>query len=230
LFPPEPRKIVTYEPRIFEAPDLEQARRLILTPEGASTDDRWERETPILAALACRKLTLDPGTIILDYGCGIGRVARELIRRQQCIVIGVDISRSMRAHATAYVDSDRFVTCSPETFDLMTRHGLAVDAALCVWVLQHCADPALDVARINASLRPGAPLFVVNNKIKRAVPVVSADDASPVRSGFWIDDNVDVESILKDAFELAEEGRFAKGEVADGVVDHCFWAIYRRHR
>ena len=33
---------------------------------------------------------------VLDYGCGIGRIAKELILKTSCKVIGVDISESMR--------------------------------------------------------------------------------------------------------------------------------------
>jgi SAM-dependent methyltransferase len=101
-------------------------------------------------------------TTLIDYGCGIGRVAKELIARHGCRVIGVDISVNMRALAIDYVRSDRFLSCSPEMLDTLVAHGFVADAAFSIWVLQHCFMPANDIRHPSISA-PGGKLFVVNN-------------------------------------------------------------------
>jgi SAM-dependent methyltransferase len=88
---------LTYNPEIFSVPNLSQAKNIILTAESSTTEERWKTETPMLAALIAAHNKIGPDTVMLDYGCGIGRMAKELIARHGCRVIGVDISPSMRA-------------------------------------------------------------------------------------------------------------------------------------
>ena len=89
-----------------------EAKRIILTPEGQSSEQRWQRETPLLVALIERGCEINEHSWVLDYGCGIGRLAKTLIERHDCRVVGVDISPSMRALAANYVNSPRFLACS----------------------------------------------------------------------------------------------------------------------
>ncbi|HWI29188.1 MAG TPA: class I SAM-dependent methyltransferase, partial [Stellaceae bacterium] len=161
----------TYEPRVFDAANIAQAKRIILTAESSTTEERWTTETPYLAGLIGADLRIGPGSLVLDYGCGIGRLAKELIARHGCRVIGVDISPSMRALAVGYVESDRFFACPPSMLDALAKAGFAADAAFAVWVLQHCERPDEDIQRIRRALRPGGGLFVVNNR-QRAVPML----------------------------------------------------------
>ena len=72
---------IQYFPEVFEVPDAEAAKSIILTNEGpgADTATRWELETPYVTALIAEHLKPQPGMLILDYGCGIGRLARPLI-------------------------------------------------------------------------------------------------------------------------------------------------------
>src|SRR5260221_8560231 len=101
-------KAPIYRPDIFEVSDLESAMQIILTPEtGTTTQERWEYETPYLVNEIGRTLGLDDNSCVLDYGCGVGRIARGLIERYHCFVIGVDISTGMRQLAPEYVKSDR---------------------------------------------------------------------------------------------------------------------------
>ena len=101
-----------YDPRIFDAADLESAKFVILTPTpDMTTNERWEAETRNLVGLLGRIMPLDGNSCVLDYGCGIGRLAKGLIDRYGCRVVGVDISARMREFAREYVQSDRFVVC-----------------------------------------------------------------------------------------------------------------------
>ena len=96
-----------YQPKVFEVNNLESAMGIILTPErGTTTGERWEYETPYLVDEIGRALQLDGNSCVLDYGCGVGRIAKGLIERYNCFVLGVDISTSMRQLAPEYVKSD----------------------------------------------------------------------------------------------------------------------------
>ena len=125
-------------------------------------------------------------------------MAKALIDRHGCRVIGVDTSPSMRALAVGYVASDNFLACPPEMLDVLIARGIGCDAALSIWVLQHCQKLADDIVRIARALLPGGALFVVN-QFHRAVPTFERG---------WVDDGLDVFGLLRVAFDRAPEDRW----------------------
>ena len=69
---------LTYFPAIFDVSNLEQARAIILTSEGgATTEERWRSETPYLSAMIDALIRPGPDSLILDYGCDVGRLEGE---------------------------------------------------------------------------------------------------------------------------------------------------------
>ena len=217
----------TYEPRVFDAPNIAQAKRIILTAEGSGTEERWARETPYVAEMIGRTLNLRSDTVLLDYGCGIGRLAKELITKYRCSVVGVDISASMRGFAATYVESDRFLACAPATLDTLVERGFACDAAITVWVLQHCQRPAEDVARIKRALKPSAPLFVVNN-IHRAVPMLERKlgPMGATMAGTWANDGIDVKALVTQVFVPQDEGKLAPDRIGSDLSRLTYWATF----
>ena len=210
--------VMRYRAEVFDIADEAQARAIILTPEGGrSTESRWERETPYLARLAIEALGLRPGMRVLDYGCGIGRLARELIASTGCSVAGVDISASMRELAVRYVGSPGFEAIDATTLARRAAGGERFDGAIACWVLQHCADVSSELAVIHAALRPGARFVVVNNR-RRAVP----GDVG------WVDDGVDVSALLDARFRRVEHRPLDPAAVGDAVAMHAYAAIYER--
>lgn len=176
-------KVAAYNPGIFSVSGIEAAKRVILTPEGPATpEERWRRETPALLGMMKGHWKLGDGVTVVDYGCGIGRLAKELCALG-CKVVGVDISQEMRRLAVQYVDSFRFSAVSPEEFVSMLDGGFTCDYACAVWVLQHSLTPDKDISLIARALRSGGSLFVVNNKYSRALPV---------SGGGWKDDHIDI--------------------------------------
>ncbi|MDP1750724.1 MAG: class I SAM-dependent methyltransferase [Reyranella sp.] len=207
---------MTYNPAIFDVGNFEEARRIILTGEGSTPDERWKSETPYLADAIQGALEITADTVLIDYGCGIGRVAKELIQRCGCRVIGVDISNNMRILALNYVQSSRFLACSPEMLDMLVARNFVADAAISVWVLQHCLKPAEDIARLHRSLVPGGGLFVLNN-IHRAVPT---------KEQFWVNDGLDIKSLLRDRFSMVMEGKPSEDQTPPDLRDIIFWAKF----
>jgi SAM-dependent methyltransferase len=191
-FPPQ--KTATFRPEIFEVNNLEEAKRIIVTPEhGTTTEERWEKETPYLVDDIGKYLPVGRENCILDYGCGIGRVARGLIAKFGCRVVGVDASKSMRLLAPEYVLSERFVVWSPEALEKMLAKGFRADAAICLWVIQHVLDP-LDVIRCIARALPPGGLFYSLNQSTRCVPTDLG----------WVNDGFDVRSGLRQIFREEE--------------------------
>src|SRR4051812_24370415 len=208
----------TYNPAVFNVNDIPQAMSIIMTPEGATTEERWEKETPYLADLIAEQFSVTADSLLLDYGCGIGRMSHELIKRHNCRIVGVDISPSMRALSVVYTRSDRFMSCSHEMLQGLVARGLNVDAALSIWVLQHCAAPAQDIGLIRAALKPGGHLFAVNGNV-RSIPTTELG---------WVNDGLDIRAMLAAEFDLGNDGRLAREKTTDIIADGTFWAAYRR--
>jgi SAM-dependent methyltransferase len=98
------------------------------------------------------RIAFHPQATVIDYGCGIGRLAARLPNT----VIGVDISRTMRALATMTVDSDRFCAIHPLALRQMANLGFRCNGAIAAWVLQHALRPADDIAILADALSSGS--------------------------------------------------------------------------
>jgi SAM-dependent methyltransferase len=209
---------LTYNPAVFDVADIPAAKRIILTPEGVPTEQRWRVETPYVADLIAKCLALTSHTLLVDYGCGIGRISKELIARHGCRIIGIDISASMRALAVNYVQSERFFTCPPQMLDVLIDRGLTVDAAISIWVLQHCVFPSEDVSRLKRVLKAGGGLFILNND-DRAVPTVERG---------WVSDGLDIKALLSQEFVLQGEGRPVREQTSASIAELTYWASFQK--
>jgi SAM-dependent methyltransferase len=214
---PPPGGAATYTPSVFDVRDVDEARRIILTPEaGTTTDERWTRETPWMAARILERFPLDARHVVLDFGCGLGRLAKALIDASGCAVVGVDVSNSMRQLAPGYVASPRFAAVAPPMLDLMIARGFRFELALSIWVLQHVARPEQDIARLRDALRAGGGVFVANNH-RRAVPTDRG----------WAHDGIDVASLLAAQFTRTWQGVLPPDVGGDVLPDASFLAAYR---
>jgi 2-polyprenyl-3-methyl-5-hydroxy-6-metoxy-1,4-benzoquinol methylase len=203
----------------YDVRTMSDARQIILTPEGgATTDERWKRETPYLVGLIEGAYPrLDDKTRVLDFGCGIGRIARELIRKYGCWVYGVDASANMRALAASYVADDRFAAISPLMLDEM---GRKFDLVLAIWVLQHVRDLDDEVSRLVDAMTVDKSVLVVVNNHRRAMP-------SPGRAP-WIDDGADVAALLDAGFRKMSVGSLDAKYVPARLADETFYGVYIR--
>ncbi len=206
-----------YRPGIFSVQTMAEARKIILTAEPTiGTDERWETETPLLAQELVETLKPNKDSLLVDYGCGIGRLAKEVIKLSGCCVIGVDISLEMRTLANSYVGSERFTSTSRKGLLQMIRNGLRIDHAYVVWVLQHCVKPKEDIALLHMGLRESSRLHVINS-VRRWVPTDKG----------WINDRIDVPKLLSQRFEVEEEREVPKGALSKQMERSCFSRIYR---
>ncbi len=213
----------TYDASVFEVENMEQAKRIILTAENSTTEQRWARETPYLARMIGRYLRPTAQSTLLDFGCGIGRMSKELIWRYGCRAIGADISDSMRDMAPRYVDSSRFSICAPADLG----QDIA-DMAIAIWVLQHCESPTLEIGRIHKAVKPRGRLFVAKS-IRRVVPAAELQlfTAVPTMIRRWTDDGEDVKARLAELFTLEEQGEFP-AHLPGIIPGRHYWAVFTK--
>lgn len=152
-----------YWPEKFDVSDIEEAKRIILTPEGdASTDDRWAVETPPLVQLLRENFNITEHSILIDFGVGVGRVAKELINKTGCFIVGVDISASMRTLGNIYCYSPNFMSCSVEGLSTLLSKGFRADFAYSAWTLQHSAEPKENIDLLFDALSDNGGLYILN--------------------------------------------------------------------
>jgi SAM-dependent methyltransferase len=207
----------TYNPEIFEAKSLDHAKAIILTPEpGQDTDSRWLRETPYLGQLLGEAMELKPGQLVIDYGCGVGRMAKELIERWDVRVLGVDISREMRSLAPAYVDKSVFSAVSRAMLETLAAGGLRADAAIAVWVLQHCPYPAQDLGLLRGALKPGGRIGVANTNVRLV----------PTKERVWASDGLNLREMLNANFPLIADGALDPEIVGAFIAERTYWSVH----
>jgi SAM-dependent methyltransferase len=197
---------------------VDEAVEIILCPtEGMTAKQRWSDETPALMCILERFIARN--SLVLDYGCGIGRLAKPLISKHDCKVVGVDISANMCALATSCVDSRMFCALSPFMFDELIGNDV-FDAVISVWALQHCLDLEEAISDISRTLKSGGKLVLVNNKGLRSLPI---------ENGEWADDGQDIEGMIVDAgFSEVENGRLDESVAPGWMRDGTFWAVYQK--
>lgn len=184
------KQTAQYRPEVFDVPDLQRAKEIILTPlDHVTAEQRWEIETPRMTALLGEALRIQPGHLILDYGCGVGRLAKPLIEKHTCAVIGTDISLSMMQLAPDYTRRTTFSIVHPHMLDVLNTRGPLFDSAYSVFVIQHVPNPQEDIRRISGALKPGAPFCVVNARW-RCVPTDIG----------WVNDEIDIIALLRENF------------------------------
>lgn len=176
-----------YDDTRFKPKALDDKKRIILTGD---TDSRWERETPVFGQALIDNLKLTPDHTVLDYGVGVGRLAKYLIDTCGCRVIGVDISQDMLDASVSYVQSDLYQPMSVEAFQEQYK-DLNVDAAYSIWVLQHCLNVDEILDQLHTALSGDGALWVTNT-YNRALPVA--------KNKSWADDGVDMQSLITQRF------------------------------
>ena len=209
----KPLVSANYNPAVFDVEDMEAAKKIILTYEKDLTvEQRWENEAPYLMTLM-DELNITKDSLVLDHGTGIGRLAKPIIEKYGCKVVGTDISMNMRALANIYVNNHNFFSLSPQCSDIL--YG-KVDVAISVWVLQHCLNLEYEIENLKKILKPGAKLFVVNER-NRMVPTDQG----------WMNDSKDIFMALQGNFETEKIEMLDANVVSDLVARRTFYGIFK---
>ena len=173
---------------------------------GHSCEERWNEETPLFVRAILRNLPKG-ATSVLDYGCGVGRLAKEVLKQNSKVTVyGVDASADELKYAKEDVNDSRFVPLLPE------QVTFKVDLIYCIYVLQHV--PAIElrhaIERMHYFLKPGGKLVYCSSDYRMAI-----NDGG----GFTDDRGLGV-NIRREIGRLFEEesDMFDKGELKNKLI------------
>ena len=112
-------------------------------------DGRWRR---FLVA----HVDAGPGDTVLDVATGTGAVARELLARKGCKVVGLDQSPEMLAEARRRLPADvELVEGSAESLPFPDA---SFDALTFTYLLRYVSDPPATVRELARVVRPGGTI------------------------------------------------------------------------
>jgi demethylmenaquinone methyltransferase/2-methoxy-6-polyprenyl-1,4-benzoquinol methylase len=124
-------------------------------------DPRWRR-----FLVSC--VEAGPGDTVLDVATGTGAVARELVRRRKCDVVGLDQSTEMLAEARRRVDGRvRLVEARAEALPF---EDAAFDALTFTYLLRYVDDPPATLRELARVVRPGGTIAGLEFGLPRGLP------------------------------------------------------------
>lgn len=153
---------VKYNPKFFEADSIEYAKKIILM--GDDIPDQWETETNWTMNFFRERNLFDEKSIVLDWGCGIGRLAKPIIEEFDCRVVGVDFQPSMLKYATEYVNHSNFTAINNEEFEALPNDYFT--AGISVWALQHTVHTVSIINCIQKKLKFESKFCVLDSNEK----------------------------------------------------------------
>ncbi len=189
---------MAYIRETFMPKTLDDAKHIALSGD-PHDPHKFQEETDYLISLLREHALVHEHARVLDFGCGMGRVAKALIKVFGVRVTGVDTSSEMRYFAHQYVADPRFLV-------LPEPRGI-YEVALAVFVLQHVEYPEKEVIRIRDHMTDDGVLLVVNEK-RRFVPA-AVDEFGYV---IWEHDGVDIEELLNRYFMRVEAYSYYRGK------------------
>src|SRR3954468_8221888 len=108
---------------------------------------------------ALRELSIQPGTSIVDFGCGLGQLSLEMARAAGTRVVGIERSEEQLARAERHslLDLRLGDVAAPP---LREREWGSFDLAHARFVLEHVRDPLGVVRHMVRAVRPGGRLVL----------------------------------------------------------------------
>jgi SAM-dependent methyltransferase len=176
-----------YFSQIFDPLTLNQAKEIVLTSD-PNNPNKFNQETSFLINFIIKNSFITKNDKVLDFGCGMGRIAKKLIEDIGCNVIGLDTSLHMQIHAMTYVNNDKF--------DTVTNYSNNdINVVIASLVLQHTKNPEIEIDTIYNILSQKGILIVINEH-NRYVPI-GIDNNGFVK---WYDDKINIMDLLSKKF------------------------------
>ena len=123
-------------------------------------DPRWRR-------FLVSRIDVGPGATVLDVATGTGAVARELIERRGCTVVGLDQSSQMLAEARRRLgDGVRLVEGHAE---MLPFEDASFDALTFTYLLRYVDDPAATLRELARVVRKGATVASLEFAVPRGI-------------------------------------------------------------
>jgi 2-polyprenyl-3-methyl-5-hydroxy-6-metoxy-1,4-benzoquinol methylase len=185
---------MAYVKEVFDVSTFEHAKNVVLTND-PNDPFKFDNETNYFIEKIKNENLIHENSMVLDFGCGIGRVSKKLIEKFNCNVIGVDISDSMLFYSKLHVASLKKYTPQKEY-----KIKDSIDVALSVFVLQHVEDPISEIENLYEVVKPDG-YFILLNENKRYVPS-GVDENNFV---IWNDDNFNIFKEIEMKFKYIKE-------------------------
>tara|TARA_E500000178_G_C16977127_1_gene733930 strand:- start:299 stop:904 length:606 start_codon:yes stop_codon:yes gene_type:complete len=178
-----------YVKETFQVSTLETAKHVALTTD-TDNPNKFYEETDYFVSTLLNNFSNSKCRKWLDYGCGMGRVSLEIIKKYGDPVVGYDTSQSMLYWANQYIKSQFFIPS-------LQLPKNKFDVIICAFCLQHVEDVKLEVENI-FSLLDSSGSFVLLNEQTRYVPNGLTDDNFVI----WENDKIDVFEEVEKKFVL----------------------------
>ena len=123
-------------------------------------DPRWRR-------FLVSRLDVGPRDTVLDVATGTGAVARELVARTGCTVVGLDQSPEMLAEAQRRLPAS--VTLVEGRAEQLPFPDAAFDALTFTYLLRYVDDPAATLRELARVVRPGGTIAGLEFALPRGV-------------------------------------------------------------
>lgn len=211
---------MNYNPNFFNPKDFEDAKNIVLTQEGCTSEWRWEVETRWNLQMIDTFWNVNEDSVVLDFGCGCGRMSKALIDAFGCRVVGVDISGEMLKHAVKYVDDERF-TPMMASKALSSIEPNTFSHAIAIWVFQHSINIQEEIPFVKNILKDDGQFFVVEN-VSKAIP-------SEERMKFF-NDGVPTLPLLQQNFGHEANGKIPLKFTTKRIHEHSWWVMLKKEK
>jgi demethylmenaquinone methyltransferase/2-methoxy-6-polyprenyl-1,4-benzoquinol methylase len=123
-------------------------------------DPRWRR-------FLVSRVDAGPGDTVLDVATGTGAVARELIRRKGCRVVGVDVTPEMLAEARRRLGPE--VELVEARAERLPFPDASFDGLTFTYLLRYVDDPAETLRELARVVRPGGTIASLEFAVPRGI-------------------------------------------------------------
>ena len=130
--------------------------------DGSQSEEVVQHTGRWSAAQVRAALDIRPEDEVLELGCGIGRIGRELAPRCRGWT-GVDISENMLRHAAdrmAHLDNTRFHRLERSSLEMLENDSIDKAYSIAVFCHMDKEDLFLYMQELNRVVRPGGVIFV----------------------------------------------------------------------
>ncbi|MCM8782287.1 MAG: class I SAM-dependent methyltransferase [Candidatus Omnitrophica bacterium] len=185
--------------RVFYPFSIEEAQQMILSDVGGfKTDYRWKVETE--EQMTKFKKWITPNASVLDFGIGIGRMSRAILKEFPSIeVYGIDDSKKMLTYCIKYIPKEYRQRLRLFHFGQFSRiKDNSIDFAFSLYVLQHVASSQFEKAiqELYRVIKPSGVLYLLNSNHR-----IAFDN----KHAAAFDDGIDQLKLIKQYFEEKED-------------------------
>lgn len=206
-----------YDSSFFDPKNLDHAKHIILTSENSTSEERWIKETEWTIKTIDAFMNLDSDSLVLDWGCGIGRISKPIIEKYGCNVVGVDLQSQMLSYAKEYVNSDLFHTILRDNiFTELIKYKFT--HVIACWVFQHSNMLQYEIPVIYNSMKMDSQIFLIELNKK----------AIPNKAGGFYDDKISSKGELEKYFNISAAGKIPIKYTTKKISDMSWWALLNR--